>query len=105
MEWLTRRMQGPPAHHALVPEKTLYVEVELKGPHDPALTQRLHALHVEPGQDPEEVYRRLLEVGTEHYLSIRSLPPATFNKAVLSAMFTAPWTNDAYMEFVLDVFE
>jgi len=28
-----------------------------------------------------------------------------FTRSVLAAMFTAPWTTDAYMEYVLDVFD
>ncbi len=84
---------------------TNHVEIELSGPYDQGLMQVLHGLRVPPSQDPHLVYLRLLERGATHYATLRKPLPLDFSKNVLAAMFTAPWTTEAYMEYVLDVFE
>ena len=109
MEWLGRQLAAwnqQPAHmRYLVPDREHCIEIELTGPHDKPLMQALYAQRVAPGQDPHLVYERLREAGAAHYDALRSPLPLDFTRSVLAAMFTAPWTTDAYLEYVLDVFD
>jgi hypothetical protein len=81
------------------------VEHHLQGVYDPGLVEELYALPVGGGEDPAAVYQRLWDVGKQYYASREVLPPLNFTQSVLASMFSAPWTTDAYMEYVLDVFE
>ena len=109
MDWISRQLTNwnQPSRYAryLVPDREHSIEIELTGPHDTALMQTLYAHTVSPGQDPHLIYERLRAVGQEHYTTLRKPLPLDFTRTVLAAMFTAPWTTDAYMEYVLDVFD
>jgi hypothetical protein len=77
----------------------------LRGVYDPALVDELYGLQVADDEDPSTVYQRLREVGNHFYASQDVMPPLNFTQSVLASMFSAPWTTDAYMEYVLDVFD
>jgi len=81
------------------------VTAQFEAVYDPDFMDVVYALDIEYNEEPAVVHQRLLEVGKEHYVGLGMLPPPSFSKSVLAGMFSAPWTTDAYMEYVLDVFD
>ena len=106
MDFLARCLRGFPAYTLIVPAKKIScVHAELlQSPHDPALMQLLYGLAIGSNEDPSAVHQRLRDVGASYYTRLQMGPPVNFAQTVLAAMFSAPWTTDAYMEYVLDVF-
>jgi len=103
MESLIERLNG--SSPGPVSDRLCSVTHQLQGVYDNDLINALYEMNVSPDEDPLEVYMRLREVGVMHYTSKEMLPPLNFTQAVLAGMFSAPWTTDAFMEYVLDVFE
>ena len=78
---------------------------QLQGVYDTKLMDVLYGMNVARSEDPSAVYQRMRDLGNRHYLDKGMLPPLNFTQAVLAGMFSAPWTTDLFMEYVLDVFE
>ena len=88
-----------------VSDRCCSVTHQLQGVYDPELVGVIYGIDVEGNEAPATVYQRLRDVGNKHYADNGVIPPLNFTQALLAGMFSAPWTTDAYMEFVLDVFE
>jgi len=99
LERLNSSSPGP------VSNRCCSVTHQLQGVYDPELVSVLYGMNVDGNEVPSVVYQRLRDMGNKHYADKDVIPPLNFTQALLACMFSAPWTTDAYMEFVLDVFE